>query len=294
VEYETLFYEYDPFVGKNLVIKYGPGEEMPGTAVVRIYNGEGFVVAADGLRRDGTGKEITASQQKIFKIEDADKRFAYAATGVTYIDQGADAFDVSAEVIRVANALLAKNYDSALRYTEQFGKTLKRSLHQGQKDQRIREFLDFGKGELIVSVLFAGYYTRRPFMSRVALFHQKQDVQPPKIEFEDLVPSDIRVEISGSAKVRGLLLEGVDPRLAAYRSDSWEKVRNKQPISLADSLELAKTYIAACADPEAREVDPECAAIGGQIHVATITSTEGFKWVVEPRTTNYSTKSFSS
>jgi hypothetical protein len=39
------------------------------------------------------------------------------------------------------------------------------------------------------------------------------------------------------------------------------------------------SYIQASADPEAAKVDEYANAIGGHIHMATITPTEGFQWV---------------
>jgi len=278
----TGFYEFDPFAGASLVVSYGTGKHMPGTAVVRIYVGEGFVVAADGLRRDGAGKEINATQQKVFEAQYGSKILAYAATGTTYLDQAPGGFDVCGEVAHLADAVLRKGYDSPYRYTEEFGKALKRSLRGGQEDHRIVEFIDFGRGGLIVCVLFAGYYEGRAFLSKVALLQEEQQVALPQLEYKDLVSSDIQLEISGSEKVKDSLWYTDDPRLSSFRSESCTRVRQKQPITLADGVDLARSYIAACRDPVGREIDPECAAIGGHIHVCTVTPSEGFKWVDPP------------
>jgi len=52
---------------------------------------------------------------------------------------------------------------------------------------------------------------------------------------------------------------------------------------LAEAIELARNYIAACASQEGRIIDPEqCMAIGGHIQVAKITPQEGFAWVTPP------------
>jgi len=281
-EAEAPFLEYDPFVGADLVVSYRPEGDMSGTAVVRIYSGDGFVIAADGLRRDGAGTEKSRNQQKIFAAEGADSTLAYAATGMTYVDQGSGGFDVSSEVSRLVHRVLTKKYDSPGRFTEEFAKALRRSLREAQNDQRIKEFLDFGREGLIVSVLFAGYYSGRPFVSRAALSQDQQRIQVPKVQSEDLALSSIRLEISGSEKVKDLLWYTDDPRLSAYRTDACRKVRNKQPFALAEGVELAKNYIAACSDPVSLGIDPDCAAIGGRIHVATIKPCEGFRWVEPP------------
>lgn len=60
---------------------------MPSTAIVRLYPGDGFIVAADGLRCNLSGVEISNMQQKLFKIEETGKLFGYALTGTTYIRQ---------------------------------------------------------------------------------------------------------------------------------------------------------------------------------------------------------------
>jgi hypothetical protein len=275
---------YDPFAHVNLVVAYGTGgnEGVHGTAVVRIFTGDGFVIAADGLRRDLDGKEIQANQQKVFKIESAQSVFAYGATGATYFQQGAASFDVESELKRIVEYLATKQYDSSFRYIEAFAKTLLVMFRKGQKDGRIKEFLDYGKGNLIVRVLFAGYYGRKPFMAMIELHHIRQRIQEPVKQFEEFSPSNTKIEISGSEAVQKSLMSGGDFTFPAHELSSWRAVRSQQPISIADAVELAQTYIAACASDAGRNMDADCFSVGGHIHIATITADKKFVWAVPP------------
>ena len=277
------FYEHDPFLGEESVISYPLEAHMPGTAVVRLYTGDGFIIAADGLRRDLSGAEVSNRQQKIFKIGVAGNLFAYALTGTTYVAQSELGFDVSLEAANVAATLSLKGYDSPDRYTEQFGRLLRASLRRGQKDRRIKEFSDSGtSGEQeIVPLLFAGYYGGRPFMSGTTLCHKDQEIQFPTRESRILSPSSTRLELSGSEKVRDLLLSTDDDTFAEYRTAGWVKMRIHMPLSLAEGADLARAYIAACASPKGRTLDVQCAAIGGRVHVAEITPA-GFTWIDPP------------
>ena len=63
----ALFYEHNPLVGKESVISYALGAHISGTAVVRLYTGDGFIMAADGLRRDLSGVEISNDSKKSSK-----------------------------------------------------------------------------------------------------------------------------------------------------------------------------------------------------------------------------------
>jgi hypothetical protein len=53
--------------------------------------------------------------------------------------------------------------------------------------------------------------------------------------------------------------------------------------SLKDAEQYVRGYIEACSSPLALELDEAiCKGIGGHIHVATITPSDGFRWVVPP------------
>jgi hypothetical protein len=53
-------------------------------------------------------------------------------------------------------------------------------------------------------------------------------------------------------------------------------------MPLQEAACYAKGYIDAFASPLALTLDPSCEAIGGHVHVATVTPGDGFQWVVRP------------
>ena len=69
-----------------------------------------------------------------------------------------------------------------------------------------------------------------------------------------------------------------DPRLAAYRTP---KVFGDK-MTLEQAIISSRSYIQAHSSAEAQLIDPECRRSGGHIHIAKITPTDGFQWIVEP------------
>jgi hypothetical protein len=51
---------------------------------------------------------------------------------------------------------------------------------------------------------------------------------------------------------------------------------------LNDAIERSTAYINACSDAALAKIDPMCRYIGGQIHIAAITS-KGFRWIIAPK-----------
>jgi hypothetical protein len=255
---------------------------MHGTGIVRIFNGDGFVIASDGLRRDLDGNEVSANEQKVFNTIYEKAAFAFAATGVTYVCQGDVPFDVCQQLKAIDATLAAKQYDSPVRYIEAFSKALKRVFCEAQADGRIIEIRDYGKGNLITRVLFAGYYLRRPFMAQIGLYRDGQKIDSAHHSVDNLARKDIKIEISGSEAIKQSFLSADDLTFPARDLSSWDAVRNRRPFTIKGGVELARTYLAACASPEGRKLDKECESIGGHIHVATVTLTDGFQWVEPP------------
>jgi hypothetical protein len=80
----------------------------------------------------------------------------------------------------------------------------------------------------------------------------------------------------GSELMRKVFFDTKDERFAAYRTQK----QMGGSLGLDDAVQVAANFIRACSDPAALEVDPyTCAAIGGHIHIATITPRNGFRWV---------------
>jgi hypothetical protein len=83
----------------------------------------------------------------------------------------------------------------------------------------------------------------------------------------------------GSERVMDNLLRN-SPDLVEFRSSGFEKLNNKEDISIDEAKECAKNYIHACKSPQGRKIDPGIGeSIGGEIALATITPTKGFEWI---------------
>lgn len=84
----------------------------------------------------------------------------------------------------------------------------------------------------------------------------------------------------GSSMVNDILNDKDDPRFSRYRSNLPRKLAE---TTLSEAIEITTQTIMAQSDPHALEIDPDvCSLIGGRIHIARLTKTEGFHWVIPP------------
>lgn len=276
-------HEDDPFVGKSISVGYRIGGGVPGTAILRIYTLDGFIMAADGMRRSfHKGQVVTDKQQKIFVVEQSAGLVAYALTGITYFEDGQTTFSVSDAVGKIANELLMERFTHADRYAIKFGNMVRDALRQGQRDGKIQGFEDIGKPNLVVTIVLAGYLKGNAFMADIDLSHRKQRLQPPELREFVIYSDKPGAKISGSDLVLHELLYGDDRDFVRFRSAGFAKLNESRPeLSEAEAIELASNYLAACMDPKGRALDPECEAIGGHIHIAAV-KPDGFRWIIPP------------
>jgi hypothetical protein len=266
-----------------LAVNYTFGEDVPGTATVRIHCPEGFIIAADGLVCHGDGKPTDQKdKQKVFQVENDRHSVAFALTGVTQIDGPTGVFDISAESTRIARTLLQNNYDSGDCYIQNFGNEMLGRFKAGKEDGRIGEFLTGYHSNLIYSALFVGFYSGKPFMAMSCTNHEGQEIQPSTTSFTPLSETCTRMEVSGSKEMYGILANPADMEFRSYRCSSWDKLRRGERITISDGRDLAKSFIAACSDPKAQKIEKELETVGGRIHVAQITKDRGFRWLDAP------------
>jgi hypothetical protein len=248
---------------------------MP-TAILRAYATDGFVLAADGLEVDETNKEEKKKDlQKIFSVG---KMAAYCMTGITLrgdrreVDRKTISFNFCsqfAEQIRSANV---SGFPSLYEYLRHIGTAVNERLIA---ECRQHEYIHLPDREHIVSVFMDGYHNGKP--ERVcASFDRKGDV--PTVTFED-EGANVGSWRYGSPKIAALV-DGDSPFRKQYAFDLPAKSKQKSE-DLNSFIRQAWTYIKACSGEEAkRRIDPEnCLAVGGRIHIATITKSEGFKLV---------------
>ncbi len=281
-------YEGDPICLPELWTLGQEHYQMP-TAIVRAYTSEGFLIAADGRARDEHGKKLSDSRQKIFPITDSNRALSCVIYGVPRITHPTDETRVIVDLVSEASSAiksLSNSKASNLRsYTLKFSRLLhKVLLDAGKNNKGIRLYPTMNHyaeepGTHVISyVFFDGYYKNNPGRVNAVFFHRDQRLHAPNL---DRQPLQEGYRIDGSALVADALLRpDFDERLSAYRTPAMEKPKD---FTLAEAAEVATNYIRACDSDVGREIDPVvCPGIGGHTHIATITPTDGFKWLIPP------------
>jgi hypothetical protein len=262
------------------------------TAIFRTYTSEGFVIAADGLRRRGSdGPIVRKYVQKIFPVEDAHRALAYGLAGLVYMgDNETPVFDFAIETARAASVLTPRAPADLTRYAELLSGLVNDSLREARISERLPEYPTCPEveptnepGSKIAELFLVGYYEGRASWTDVRFWHKNQELRTPQIYSERLRRGQLK--ICGSHIVSDLLYKTNDSRLAAFRGRASAR---QEDLTLPEAVRVAENYIRACDSDVGREVDPNCASIGGHIHMATITLTDGFQWVpgFEPSTRN--------
>ena len=76
------------------------------TAIVSTYTSEGFVIGADGLRREARTNKVATGALKLYFTETASGYIGYAWAGTTSIFADADSFDFIQESQLIAKVLI--------------------------------------------------------------------------------------------------------------------------------------------------------------------------------------------
>lgn len=251
--------------------------EPMSTAVVRIFTPEGFVIAADGLRKYADGRVLSENVQKVFPTQSRLwGHLAFALTGWTWVENDSVKMDWASHAKSVAASLESK----PIRDTEQYGELLSGKIRGWVSDNKskFREYYN----QLIpqdTKLLLCGYVDGGPRLSTHRLtFGQKIRHECT----EKFSPHQSAAWFSGSPVIKQILLDGTDRNFDRYKTTGLEKL-GQEEISLVEAIDVAKNYILACSDPKAREIDKNCEQIGGHIHIATITPQTGFKWHTPPK-----------
>lgn len=265
-------------------VDYAP---MP-TAIVRLYTPEGWVIAADGRKGNTETGEVWDDTQKIFPICGPGKSLAYAIAGDAGISDHTHrniGFSFLTEMANAVCPLPTSNADDLMTFAEHISKPVYERLCEARRNDAIVPFREIDTvrepphpGFTIASVFFAGFYSGAPSAVRVRFFHRRQNPGFPRVFFESLLQGR-QPQIYGSPVVGNLLCKTEDPRFARWRTIPT----GAEFTTIANAAAWAKNYISACASEAGRQEDPEtCNAIGGHIHIATISPTTGFHWLVAP------------
>jgi hypothetical protein len=271
------------------------------TALAYLFSDNGFVIAADG--RDtlvsAEGREVASDHaQKIFPIRGIDREAAFSFTGrTTFYDQAEEriAFDFISQFVDAANRMQSETVMNAGDFLSRVCSAVRDKLEFAKRSAAGISKFPSPRNRLnpsehtIIDIHIDGYFSSYPARVGATFYHINQKVawdlnsphtlNSPKIYWNVL---------DGSALIGTLLFDTDDVRLAQYRTEACCRVAAhfRDPnigITLADGIEAARNYIAACSDPAIREIDPEnCQRIGGHIHIATITLQDGFRWAIAP------------
>jgi len=250
------------------------------TAISMMYTaGKRFVIAADGRCKsdaESASKEgETEEAQKIFPFETDNIKMAWAMAGMSSTEDGR--FDLVAESKKQMEALVISRLSNGHQYVKGFCARLKRAIVKARLDGRITKFpktehLEPEEKGRIVRVFFLGYFRGLPFWAEAKFYHHKEtDSIERRINDSDFSQPLMAIGPDVIADMMYRSGATVDPRLATYKRD----IRD-------GDLEYVSSYIRACSDPAAVEIDSCCKYIGGHIHAAEITP-DGFRWLIEPK-----------
>jgi len=256
------------------------------TAIGLVGSPIGFVMGADGRMRitdESRGGADQASldsetdaAQKIFEIRDQDKTLAYAVSGFVKLD----GFHLLDEIQKKIEWLSRREFDTCKKYLSALCSRLNDDINEARKNKTIETLpalyrTESGTAWKILDLFTVGYFRGAPSLI-VSQFYHSDGVQ---VDFDvNSYPSNYAI-LSGSEPVRAAMYPNLtDARFSAYRKQLAE------PVSLQDAAEYVSGYIAACSSDLAREIDyAKWKITGGDTHIAQVTPSEGFEWLVPPK-----------
>jgi len=230
------------------------------TAIARIYTPEGFAVAADGREFDQIVCMVVNDKvQKIFPLYHRYGAISCAIAGLArFSATTGETFSlgsIAMEAARLVHGSEPRNlYEYAALLSTEMLKfiPLFNSSVASAKVPDTQMYLD-------------GFLHRGAERAKIILDHSLGAM--PRIFNQDL-PSPYRA-IHGSQLVY----------------DNLVSMPREKPSTIREAIRLAWIVVRAHCSPEALLLDHHtCEAIGGQIHVATVTAHEGFIWRREPLT----------
>ena len=235
------------------------------TAIAVIVPGEGFAIAADGFCTADDGIVAREHEQKIFQARCMGNDVAYTVAGKLFNEH--ETYNFVSGVKVAMRAAARRRFRSFGEYIDTIGSaaglTISDALQRGAIDP------DPLKAEF-AGMFIVGYFNgQQPSLGIIVLSsdgsHAVQIHAPPEHH-----------RFMGSDKITDLINSGGDERMMKYFHP------HECSRSLEEATNLAKTYVEACCDPIAKEIDPCCRFIGGRIHVATVTRANGFQWIIPP------------
>lgn len=283
---------YGDVVGGQMFWSHHRWINQMSTAVFVMYTKEGFAFGADGRKTKDDGTIIDDRAQKIFQITEPRRCLALCFAGtvtLTSDTNGSLIFDFISQAQVAVKYLSARRPGTLEKYSRELAfllyQTLRREMELAKARGSTQElpndplFIYPGeKGGTIARLIVAGFYGGTPGWTMTRFFHVNQGVKPPDVTVP-VISHGFNL-CYGSRVVADLLYNSDDERFAAYRKPVRRRIED---TTLSEAVEFTKQTIMAQSDPIAAELDPViCNGIGGHIHIAKVTPSEGFAWVTPP------------
>lgn len=247
------------------------------------YSPQGIAIAADG-REKRNGKRVTDSRRKIFSFDSgAHTVLAYALTGCAQdVDDDRRNYDLDRAVADALQTAIPAGQNVAT-YLGQIGEAMRDHLASAKHTGAIAEYPQCDQSGLIATLVVGGFYEKYPFTALVSLWHKEQELEPPRFEIRRAPGIEEKPMLLGPRKILDAICDPTPNPLSKYRKTALGKLLRREPISLPDAVMAAEKYIEAVMHPYSlNELDPRCSEVGGHIHSATITLSDGFKWGKPP------------
>lgn len=259
------------------------------TAIVRTYTTEGFAIAADGRQTNSDTRALESDEvQKVFPITSTTGIFVISfcgAKGLTSIDTGEE-INLPQLAMHCAKSLESRKASNALGYAHR----LSRCMNEAVQALGLGGPIQSGKsaqpntpdetGDTICRLGLDGYESNgRPVAIDMRFYHIGGELRDPEVKLNNpLYVGFHRAYIPCPIIAKILFMSDGDQRLAAYRGP----IKYADEMTLQEAVDRSKALILAHSDPEAIAIDDGCRVVGGHIHIAAITPTEGFKWLIPP------------
>jgi hypothetical protein len=256
-------------------------------AIISQYTPEGFALGADGRRcKHPSGELITDKAKKVFSIRGKDSALAFAFAGTTEIPRGDGtiAFSFITACLEAAREIGQSDtvFVDITAYVMEVMEAVYKKFVECKGSGALSEyFLHPNSPKIELKGLFLGFYGGRPTRAEVKLNYAAQTPEERAVLTRlQTSNSDLRFfeVFSGSQTIIDRIRNRADAAFARYRTPA---VENEQPLqSLSEAVQLIGNCIGAFIANQ--EVDSQCRQIGGHIHIAKITESKGFEWIIPP------------
>lgn len=234
---------------------------MP-TVISPVPTAEGFVIGSDGRSCSREGSRISDDTQKIFAVDQAEARLAFGIYGKADFGLAADRvlFSFKDEVPRAIQRITGTWWEFISALTREVVGSL-----NGIRSQFANEL----SPKCETCVVIGGFYQGHQKLAHIGFKHLAPATTGEPYHYPDGWSFPF-----GSLKVIELLHNG-DQRFKNYAIPSRIGLQTIQ-----EGIERVRKDILIHYSPEARALDPAiCSTIGGRIQIATVTATDGFRWV---------------